>query len=113
MSAEPMASGARGPASPGLSTVKPIVATRKKAPMNSTRYLVQLISYLTRLGQRFRITAHRQRAERTSGPAGAAAMTERHGTTECGPGHGPAICSAAYAITEPTTPATTRLFYCF
>ena len=34
MSAEPMAKGAIGPASPGFSTVKPIVATKK--PINST-----------------------------------------------------------------------------
>jgi len=38
MSAQPMAKGAIAPASPGFSTVKPIVATRKKVPINSTMY---------------------------------------------------------------------------
>src|ERR1700722_13490499 len=37
MSAEPIASGASGPA-PWPITVHPIVRTRKKAPMNSARY---------------------------------------------------------------------------
>src|ERR1700730_15501641 len=37
MSAQPIASGANGPA-PWPMTVHPIVRTRKKAPMNSARY---------------------------------------------------------------------------
>src|ERR1700722_4266528 len=37
MSAEPIASGANGPA-PWPMTVHPIVRTRKKVPMNSARY---------------------------------------------------------------------------
>src|ERR1700722_2664729 len=38
MSAEPMASGASGPA-PWPMTVHPMVRTRKKVPINSARYL--------------------------------------------------------------------------
>src|SRR5215510_6075657 len=38
ISAAPMASGANGPA-PFSMTVQPIVRTRKKVPMNSTKYL--------------------------------------------------------------------------
>src|SRR5258708_34172896 len=44
MSAEPIASGASGPA-PWPMTVHPTVRTRKKVPMNSVRYFCMTISF--------------------------------------------------------------------
>jgi hypothetical protein len=44
INADPIANGANGPASPGFTTVKPIVATKMKVPISSTRYLLTGIS---------------------------------------------------------------------